>query len=171
MTNSYERAVPYSESRITESLQGFSQSQRRLEEQVAMLFEAYRQVYDRLALEFPQAYDSSTVSRVDIGKEQVILDNGTVLSFAELFDIDGAAQVRFAEMRDEIRRRAYRRETRELEELEGRVAQSGLLESGAFNDIQRLLELRQRYPNVVEPPSHRVEVDVPDTTAPAADEV
>lgn len=167
MTNS---AVPYSESRITESLQSFSQSQRRLEEQVATLFEAYRRVYDRLALEFPQAYDSPTVSRVDLSQEQVILDNDTVLSFSELFDIDGAAQLRFAEMRDEIRRRAYRRETRELEELEERVAQSGLLESGAFNDVQRLLELRRRYPNVVEPPSHRVEVDVPDETAPAAHE-
>lgn len=162
-------AVPYSESRITESLQGFSQSQRRLEEQVATLFEAYRRVYDRLALEFPQAYDSTTVSRVDLSQEQVILANDTVLSFSELFDIDGAAQMRFAEMRDEIRRRAYRRETRELEELEARVAQSGLLESGAFNDVQRLLELRRRYPNVVEPPSHRVEVDAPDETATVAD--
>ncbi len=158
MTSS-DKPVPYSESRVMESLQGFSQAQRHLEEQVSLLFEAYRQVYDRLALEFPQVYETTTVARVDLSGEMVFLDNGTALLFSELFDIERAASLRHAEMREEIRRRAFRRETRELEELEDRIGQSGLLESGAFSDIQRLLELRQRYPNLVEAPSHRVEVD------------
>jgi hypothetical protein len=157
MTNS-ETTVPYSESRITESLQGFSQAQRRLEEQVGLLFAAYRSVYDRLALEFPQAYDSPQVAVVDLNNEKVILRNDTVVTFAELYDIDGAAVIRRNEMRDEIRRRMHQRETYELEELEERVNQSGLRESGAFSDIERLLELRLRYPHVVAPPAPRVEL-------------
>lgn len=158
MTYSDEQTVPFSESRILESLQGFAQSQQRLEEQVLLLFGAYRRVYDRLAVEFPQAYDSATVSRVDLTKEQVVLANGTVLSFTTLFDVDAAAQARSHELNEEIRRRTRARETLELEELEDRLARSGLVESGAFSDVQRLLELRLRYPNVIEPPTHRVTV-------------
>lgn len=159
MTTSESSAAPYSESRVTESLQGFSQSQARIEEQVSLLFTAYRNIYDRLALEFPLAYETHKVTRVNLGERTVTLANDTVITFDELFDIEHAAALRRTEMEEEILRRMHRRETLELEELEARIGESGLNESGMVTKVARLLELRQRYPHVEEAPRPLIEVD------------
>lgn len=132
-----------SESSVTQNLQAFDASQRSIEAQVGELFSRYQEVYDRLALEFPQQYVSPRITSISLPERTVLLANDTVVSFDDLIDPDAATAARRKQLEEEIARRTIQRDTSELTELEVEFA---AWDVALIEKVGRLLELRRRYP-------------------------
>lgn len=135
--------MTHSESTVLQNLQGYDASQRGIEEQVSELFGRYKEVYDRLAVEFPARYTQPRVGSVSLDGGFVLLTNDVRVPFSDLIDPDRATAEKRAQLEDEIFRRTESRDTQELTELEVEFAS---WDQTTIDRIGRLLELRRRYP-------------------------